>query len=67
MPTWRKILFGVIIAAMVVSVFVFWNTAFSALCVVLLIQSLPIYAFNRYADMDLAQQFDNGINVKGWK
>lgn len=67
MPLWRKRLFGVILVAMVVLSIVFWDTWVSCCCIMVLIQSVPVYAFNRYANMDLAEQFDNGINVQGWQ
>ena len=67
MPTWRKVLLVAIYATLVILTIVFWDSMISCGCIMALIGSLPIYAFNRYADMDMAQQFDDGVNTKGWK
>ena len=67
MPTWRKVLLGVIYGGMALLTIVFWDSFISVCCIMAFIGSIPVYAFNRYADMDMAQQFDDGVNTKGWK
>ncbi len=67
LPTWRKVLIRVVLGTIAVLIIVFWDTWISACCIMALIGGLPIYAFNRYGDMDMAQQFDNGKNTEGWK
>ena len=68
MPTWRKVLFISILVTLLVLTIVFWDTMAGVICVILLIQSIMTYLFNRYASSDLAKTFqEDGKNVKGWR
>lgn len=67
LPTWRKVLVRLIYGTLALLTIIFWDSMISAVCIMTFIGSLPIYAFNRYGDMDMAQQFDNGKNTEGWK
>ena len=68
MPTWRKILFALIIVALVVLTIVFWGSMFSACCIICLILSFQAFLFNKYASSELAKTFqEDGKHVKGWR
>ena len=68
MPTWRKVLFILILVALVVLTIVFWGTMAGACFLIILIQSFQVFLFNRYASNDLAKTFqEDGEHVKGWR
>ena len=68
MPTWRKILFAVIIIALIVLSIVFWGTMAGACFLIVLIQSFQVFLFNKYGTSDLAKTFqEDGKHVKGWR
>ena len=68
MPTWRKILFTLIIIALVVLTIVFWGTMAGACFLIVLIQSFQVFLFNKYGTSDLAKTFrEDGKHVKGWR
>lgn len=64
---WQKILFAVIMITLVTLVVVYWGTWVSVVIVLAMLQAIPMYFNRRFMDMDLAEQFDNGVNVKGWQ
>ena len=68
MPTWRKILFTVIIIALIILTIVFWGTMAGACFLIVLIQSFQVFLFNKYGTSDLAKTFqEDGEHVKGWR
>ena len=68
MPTWRKILFALIIVALIVLAIVFWGTMAGACFLIILIQSFQVFLFNKYGTNDLAKTFrEDGKHVKGWR
>ena len=68
MPTWRKILFAVIIIALIILAIVFWGTMAGACFLIALIQSFQVFLFNKYGTSDLAKTFqEDGKHVKGWR
>lgn len=52
---------------LVTLVVVYWGTWVSVVIVLAMLQAIPMYFNRRFMDMDLAEQFDNGVNVKGWQ
>lgn len=64
---WQKILFAVIMITLVTLVVVYWGTWISVVIVLAMLQAIPMHFNRRFMDMDLAEQFDNGVNVKGWQ
>ena len=68
MPTWRKVLFISILLVLLVVALVFWGTLAGGLAVILLVQSVQVFLFNRYASGDLAKTFqEDGKHVDGWR
>ena len=68
MPLWRKILFALILVALVLTIIAFWGTIASGCCLLILIQSFQVYLFGYYANDELAKTFqEDGQHVKGWR
>ena len=68
MPTWRKVLCILILVTLLVLTIVFWGSMGGVCCVIILIQSIMTFLFNRYACSDLAKTFqEDGEHVKGWR
>ena len=63
MSTLRRILFLVIILALVALIVIFWGSIFSAIVVFSLVMSLPVYLYNRFLNAEPESDFvedDNG-------
>ena len=67
MRKYIKPILNVILLALIVLCIVFWGSMFSACVVTGLVLGFPIFLFNRVADNDYKEEFDNGKNVEGWK
>lgn len=58
----QKILFAVLLLAIIVLIIIFWGTIFSGILVYMLIMALSGYVFNRFVNVDRKSEFAEDDN-----
>ena len=68
MSSWRKVLLGLIVTALLVLIVVFWGTMLGCCLIIASIQGIQFYAFKYCASRELAKTFqEEGKHVRGWR